>query len=96
MSTVYCSNCSNQMSSESKACPKCGHPNKNLVGLKSKVAFVLLALFLGGLGVHRMYLGDWLLGVIYLVFFWTGVPMVIAFIEAVVIGLRPNDPRFDT
>jgi DNA-directed RNA polymerase subunit RPC12/RpoP len=93
---MYCSNCGKEMSELAKACPHCGHPNKLVSsGKKTKVVFVLLALFLGGLGIHRMYLGDWLLGIIYLLFCWTFIPAIIALFEAIVIGLRKDDPRFE-
>lgn len=91
---MFCSNCGATMSDSAKACPSCGHPIHD-ASLKSKVAFVLLALFLGGLGIHRMYLGDWGLGILYLLFCWTGIPMVIAIFEAIVIGLRKDDARFE-
>ena len=48
---------------------------------KDEVVGVLLALFLGGLGVHKFYLGETGLGILYLVFFWTGIPAIIGFIE---------------
>ena len=48
---------------------------------KDEVVGVLLALFLGGLGAHRFYMGETGLGILYLVFFWTGIPAIIAFIE---------------
>ena len=63
-------------------------------GDKSKVGFVLLALFLGGFGIHRFYIRDIGLGILYLLFFWTGIPMLVAFVEAIVIGLSSDDPRF--
>ena len=50
---------------------------------KNKVVAGLLALFLGGLGIHRFYLGQWW-GVFYLLFVWTMVPSLVAFIEAIV------------
>ena len=37
----------------------------------------LLALLLGGLGVHHFYLGWWLAGLIYLLFCWTFIPMIL-------------------
>ena len=52
---------------------------------KDPTAAVLLALFLGGLGIHKFYLGQTGLGVLYLIFCWTGIPSIIAFIEAFVI-----------
>jgi TM2 domain-containing membrane protein YozV len=49
---------------------------------KDEVIGVLLAIFLGGLGIHHFYLRRNGLGFLYLVFSWTGIPMVIAWIEA--------------
>lgn len=42
---------------------------------------VLLAFFLGFIGIHKFYLGQPLWGVLYLVFSTTGVPAFIAFFE---------------
>lgn len=47
---------------------------------------VLLALFLGGLGAHKFYLGKIGLGVLYLLFSWTTIPAIVAFIEAFTIS----------
>ena len=48
---------------------------------------VLLALFLGGLGAHRFYLGV-LWGIVYVVFCWTLIPMIVAVLEAIVMTSR--------
>jgi len=48
---------------------------------KDEVIGVLLALFLGGIGIHHFYLRRDGLGLLYLIFSWTGVPMVIAWVE---------------
>lgn len=61
---------------------------------KSKVVAAILALVLGGLGVHHFYLGNATLGVCYLLFFWTFIPAVIAFVEAIVF-LTMSDAAFD-
>lgn len=93
---MFCKHCGSEMSEEALACPKCGHPTVER-GTKSKVAFVLLALFLGGLGIHRFYLGggsNVIFGLLMIAFVWTGIPSLIALIEAIVIGLRKDDPRF--
>lgn len=50
---------------------------------KSKVTAILLALFLGGLGIHKFYLGEWGWGVVYLLFCWTYIPALVAFIEMI-------------
>ncbi|CAH0129672.1 TM2 domain-containing protein [Chryseobacterium sp. Bi04] len=47
--------------------------------MKSTTA--LLAFFLGGLGIHRFYLGQTVMGLLYLVFCWTFIPALIAFFD---------------
>lgn len=61
--------------------------------IKSKVAAGLFAIFLGGIGVHKFYLGKIGMGIIYLLFFWTGIPAIIGFIEGIVY-LCSNDENF--
>ncbi len=48
---------------------------------RDEVVGILLALFLGGFGVHHFYLRRTALGVLYLCFFWTPIPWVLGFIE---------------
>ena len=50
---------------------------------KNKTVAALLALFLGGLGIHRFYLGQFR-GLLYILFLATGIPVIVAFIEAIV------------
>ena len=50
-------------------------------GTKSKSTAALLALFLGGIGIHKFYLGQWIQGILYLGFCWTFVPAIISFLE---------------
>jgi TM2 domain-containing membrane protein YozV len=52
---------------------------------RSKSSAGLLALFLGGIGVHKFYLGRGGMGVVYLLFCWTFIPSIVAFIEALVL-----------
>ena len=49
--------------------------------LKDRTTGLLLTLFLGGIGAHHFYLGKAGLGVLYLLFCWTLIPAVVAFIE---------------
>ncbi len=48
---------------------------------KEEIVGVLLALFLGGFGIHRFYLRQNVAGAIYLIFSWTGIPSIIGFFE---------------
>ena len=48
----------------------------------NKLAYVLLALFLGGIGIHKFFAGNTGAGILYLLFCWTFIPGIIAFIEA--------------
>jgi TM2 domain-containing membrane protein YozV len=48
---------------------------------RDEVVGILLALFLGSFGVHHFYLRRTALGIVYLCFFWTGIPAILGFIE---------------
>ena len=60
---------------------------------KSRGAAILLAFFLGGFGGHKFYLGRVGQGILYLLFFWTFIPAIIAFIE-MIIYIVSNDDDF--
>ncbi|WP_374465327.1 TM2 domain-containing protein [Chryseobacterium sp.] len=49
--------------------------------MKSKSTTALLAFFLGGFGIHRFYLGQNVMGILYLVFCWTFIPALIALFD---------------
>lgn len=63
--------------------------------IKSKIVAGILALFLGGLGVHKFYLGQGGMGVVYLLFCWTCIPAFVAFIEAIILFCSSDD-AFET
>lgn len=52
------------------------------IGTRSKATAIILALLLGGIGAHKFYLGQTMMGFIYLLFCWTFIPSIVAFIEA--------------
>jgi len=49
--------------------------------MKSKSTAIIICFFLGSLGIHKFYLGENVAGFLYLLFCWTGIPMLIAFFE---------------
>lgn len=59
--------------------------------LVSKVAYVLLAFLVGGLGIHNFYAGKIGLGILYLLFFWTFIPAFAAFVQAIIALCKTSD-----
>ena len=55
---------------------------------KNPTTGVLLALFLGGFGAHRFYLGQTGLGILYMVFVWTFIPAIAALIDCFLMSGR--------
>ncbi|MEQ8706784.1 MAG: NINE protein [Phaeodactylibacter sp.] len=62
--------------------------------MKEKNVAGILALFLGGLGVHRFYLGQTGLGIFYLLFFWFPVMWIVGLIDAIAFFSMDNE-KFD-
>ena len=50
---------------------------------KSKGLAIFWAILLGGLGAHRFYMGETGLGILYVCFVWTAIPMIVALVEAI-------------
>ena len=67
----YCSNCGKELNPGAAICTTCGAAVKadTVVGgeQKSKLVAVLLAFFLGGIGIHDFYLGYTKYGIIKIV-----------------------------
>lgn len=62
--------------------------------MKNKTTAIILALFLGGLGIHKFYLNKPLWGIVYLLFSWTFIPVIASFIEIIVL-LFYSDEKFN-
>ena len=60
---------------------------------KSKIAAGLFGILLGGIGVHKFYLGQIGMGLLYLLFCWTGIPAIIGLVEGI-IYLCDDDETF--
>jgi len=93
--TKYCQACGATIDARAEICPRCGvrQAGQPAGYGKSRPLATVLALLLGNFGVHRFYLGDMAWGIGYLVFFWTGIPGLIAWLEAIYFLTR-NDAEW--
>lgn len=62
--------------------------------VKQKLTASALAIFLGGFGAHKFYLGKTGWGILYLLFCWTFIPGIIGIIEGIRL-LCMNGPEFE-
>lgn len=95
--TKFCSNCGAQIDEKAVICPKCGVQVAQISGNKepkNRTTAIILALFLGGIGIHKLYLGQgkwWL----YLLFCWTFIPLFVALYELITYAMM-TDEAFHT
>jgi TM2 domain-containing membrane protein YozV/ribosomal protein L40E len=97
----FCRDCGAGLHARAEICPKCGVrqlPSPSGLSVtapngKSRLAAALFALLLGGLGIHKFYLGQVGRGVLYLCFFWTGIPFLIGIVEGILL-LVMSDEEF--
>lgn len=96
----FCADCGKIINEKAEICPKCGvrqmyAPTSSLVSVspngRNKVVAALLALFFGWLGVHKFYLGHPTVGMIYLLFCWTFIPAILAFLEFIAFLMISNE-----
>lgn len=84
---MYCRNCGKEIEDEAVVCVNCGCEIKNL-NAKSRLAYILLAIFLGTFGVHNFYAGYTGKGVaqllITLLLGWLFIPLIAVWIWVIV------------
>jgi len=85
---IYCSSCGNRINMNAEICPGCGVRQRKGA---DKTALALLTFFLGGIGGHKFYVGKYGQGVLYLLFCWTGIPALAAFIEFIIYLCTPAE-----
>ncbi|WP_290966539.1 NINE protein [Flavobacterium sp.] len=49
--------------------------------MKNRVTALVLTFFLGGIGIHKFYLGQSVQGIFYLLFCWTFIPSILALFQ---------------
>jgi len=100
----FCSECGAIINAKAEICPKCGVRQMPIplptnfrtatdTG-RSRIVTAFLAFFLGGLGVHKFYLGKIGWGIVYLIFCWTLIPSIVALIESIIF-FSMNDEEFN-
>lgn len=89
---VHCRECGRLIARSAVACPSCGGRQSAVSASgRSRIVAALLAFFLGGFGIHRFYLGRGGSGILYLIFFWTFIPAILAFFEFIRLLLMSED-----
>ena len=79
--TGYRSNGETEIDEKDEISPSCSVRQEAAKSPKSRKVAALLAISLGGLGIHKFYLGKGRTGLLYLLFCWTYIPAIIACIE---------------
>jgi TM2 domain-containing membrane protein YozV/RNA polymerase subunit RPABC4/transcription elongation factor Spt4 len=93
----FCHECGDIIRAKAEICPKCGcrqpgdlnyqssgvDPAFSRVAPKSRTTAAVLAIFLGGVGAHKFYLGKPIYGIAYALFVLTFIPAFIGLIEGI-------------
>jgi len=89
--TRFCGTCGEEIHFKAELCPHCGVRVAGTGNRLNKVALLLLTFFLGGMGGHKFYTKKYLLGVLYLLFFWTYIPGLVALIEFIIYATKSEE-----
>lgn len=79
----FCHGCAASIHVTATTCPRCGAKQPGKVGDRDKTTAGLLAIFLGGWGVHKFYLRKPGWGIVYLLLVWTLIPALLGIIEGI-------------
>lgn len=59
--------------------------------MRNRIIAVLLIFFLGAFGIHKFYLGENTAGILYLIFFWTGIPAILSIFDLIALVLMSEE-----
>lgn len=62
--------------------------------MKSKIVAGIFGILLGSFGIHKFYLGKPVMGILYILFFWTAIPGLVGFFEGIMY-LGMTDKEFN-
>ncbi len=91
MKNSNCPQCNQKIASSEIICPQC-HTAQGLealsgidrkIRIKNQKLAIWVSFLLGGLGLHKFYLGQYLIGSLYLLFSWTLVPIIVGWVDAI-------------
>ena len=95
----FCFACGQRIDSRAEICPHCGVRQTVPPGAlgsispsgRSRVAAAIFAILLGGIGIHKFYLGRIGQGILYILFCWTFIPALIGLIEGIIYLTMTDD-----
>ena len=91
----FCPNCGNATAANQAICMSCGVALAGAVGQKSKRNAILIGLFLGMLGGHKFYMGNWGWGIVHVVLtltmFFAVVPFIITLVDVIHMIMLSDD-----
>lgn len=81
----YCSNCGKSIDSSASVCLNCGFAVKSKDDLngQNRMVLAVVALLIGGFGIHNFMMGESKKGIVKILLCWTGISSIIALIDAI-------------
>ncbi len=61
----------------------------------NKILYILMAFFFGGIGVHKFLIGRVGTGILFIIFSWTLIPSIIAFVDFIIGCCKQPDKNGD-
>ena len=106
----HCFACASILDFRAELCPRCGVRQPAMPGMsnalvpinpvalarprRNRTTAAVFAIVLGGMGIHKFYLGQTAAGIVYLLLCWTFIPTLVALVEGIVM-LTMRDEEFE-